>query len=133
MDDQKNRRNTSQKSSIREKLATLSGFVSAQELHQRLSSERRIGMATVYRQLNQLAEDGDIDTVTSPDGERLFRSCESTQHHHHIVCRRCGTAVEVNPPVESWLDDISTAKGFTAISHTFEAFGLCADCSTAAM
>lgn len=129
----KPRRSTQQKSAISAELSTLGGFVSAQELHRLLNaSGSRIGVATVYRQLNRLADDGEIDTVTSPDGERLFRSCHTAEHHHHIVCRQCGTAVEISPPVEQWLDDVGRSNGFTAISHTFEVFGICADCSTSA-
>src|SRR5699024_9136283 len=55
-----------------------------------------IGLATGYRILQALAEAGEVDVVRTGDGEALYRLCRSTEHHHHLLCRRCGRAVELD-------------------------------------
>lgn len=123
-------RRTAQKEAIRAELSTLDEFVSARDLHRRLEdAEVSVGVATVYRQLNRLAEQGEVDVISNPEGERLYRACASSDHHHHLVCRYCGKAVEIEPPAEQWLKDISERHGFSSISHTIEVFGVCGDCS----
>ena len=57
-------------------------------LRRRLEDEgSKIGLATVYRQLNALADAGAADTIRL-DGQQLFRLCGDDGHHHHLVCRR---------------------------------------------
>ncbi len=83
-------RQTKQKDAIRAALADCEEFISAQDLHRRLEDEgSKIGLATVYRQLNALADAGAADTIRL-DGQQLFRLCGDDGHHHHLVCKRCG-------------------------------------------
>ena len=82
------RRNTWQREAVRAALAEARGFVSAQQLHQALrEAGSTIGLATVYRALGSLAETGEADSLQSPEGENLFRSCAMEGHHHHLICR----------------------------------------------
>lgn len=121
-------RHTKQKDAVMRQLRNGSDFISAQELHRQLEDAgARIGLATVYRQLNALVDSGAADTVRL-DGQQLFRLCGDDGHHHHLVCRECGRTVEIDPPSESWLRRIADGHGFTVESHTLEVFGLCAAC-----
>ncbi|MGO1568398.1 MAG: Fur family transcriptional regulator, partial [Brachybacterium sp.] len=62
------------------------------------------------------------------DGESLYRQCEDTGHHHHLVCRECGRTVEfLAPKLESSMSAIAHEHGFTDVDHTLEVFGLCTD------
>jgi Fur family transcriptional regulator, ferric uptake regulator len=71
----------------------------------------------------------EIDVMRPPGGEHLYRRC-SQGHHHHLVCRSCGRAVEVEgPAVESWADKVAGQHGFVDVSHTMEIFGTCPDCA----
>ena len=64
----------------------------------------KVGLATVYRNLQAMAADGEIDMLRTDDGEAVYRAC-STGHHHHLVCRDCGRTVEVEgPTVEAWAE-----------------------------
>lgn len=105
-------------------------FVTAQQLHARLSSGgERVGLATVYRALQAMAEDGDVDVVRTPDGESAYRRCSPT-HHHHLTCRECGRTVEIDASsTEEWVRRVSDTHGFTDVDHVIELFGRCADCS----
>lgn len=124
-------RATRQRAAVADILARTDGFRSAQQIHSALESEgTRVGLATVYRNLQSLAEAGDLDQLRSAEGEVLYRACERSEHHHHIVCRRCGHTVEVaGGALEAWIDQVSAQHGFTAMEHTAEFFGLCSTCS----
>ena len=126
-------RHTRQRAEV---LALLDGtdeFRSAQQLHAQLrSGGSGVGLTTVYRTLQILADAGEVDQMRLPDGEQLYRRC-SRQHHHHLVCRSCGRTEEVEgPAVEKWAEKVAAEHGFTEVGHTIEIFGRCADCRTAA-
>ncbi|MBV8445199.1 MAG: transcriptional repressor, partial [Candidatus Dormibacteraeota bacterium] len=106
-------------------------FRSAQDLFAELRSRGEgVGLTTVYNQLRSLAETGEVDTLRADDGEILYRRCGADQHHHHLVCRRCGRSVEVEgPEVERWARQLASSHGFTEITHTVEIFGVCAACA----
>lgn len=124
-------RNTWQRERVREALADAQGFVSAQDLHAALrSAETGIGLATVYRALAALAASGEADQLQSPEGEAIYRACTSSGHHHHLICRRCGTAVEIQAhDVETWAQRTAAAHGFTEAEHVVDIFGVCAACA----
>lgn len=127
------RRNTAQRAAILSVLAGTEEFVSAQDLHGALrATGSTIGLATVYRALQEMAAGGDLDTVRNATGEVLYRQCEQPAHHHHLVCRRCGRTQEVEAPqVERWARSVAAQYGYTDIDHEVELFGLCAECSAA--
>ena len=106
-------------------------FRSAQDIHAQLrAAGETVGLTTVYRHLALLTDDGQLDALQTADGELVYRRCRSGQHHHHVVCRRCGRGTEVElPDVEEWAESTARALGYTDISHTVEIFGLCSTCS----
>lgn len=126
------RRPTRQRAAIAQALAGSTEFRSAQEIHAALSGAgAKVGLATVYRNLQAMAGDGEVDVIRTPEGEAVYRSC-STHHHHHVVCRSCGVAVEVTgDAVERWAEAVAAEHGFTAVRHTVEMDGLCAACTAA--
>jgi Fur family ferric uptake transcriptional regulator len=127
------KRNTWQREAVRDALESTETFVSAQTLHSRLrDAGSAIGLATVYRALADLANEGEADSLQQ-EGESLFRACTPGQHHHHLICRSCGLTVEIEADdVESWAGRIAAENGFTQPNHVVDVFGLCADCTRAA-
>ncbi len=119
-------RTTRQRRAVHRALDQLDGFASAQDIHERLRhGGDRVGLSTVYRTLQQLADAEEIDVLRSVDGEARYRRC-SAGHHHHLVCRNCGRTVEVaGPAVEQWADRVAAEHGFSDVSHTLEVFGVC--------
>ena len=113
-----------------EALARAGAFKSAQELYESiLATGTRIGLTTVYRTLQSLSDAGEVDSVRREDGEAIYRMCATYEHHHHLVCRRCGWSVEIeNDEVERWASRAAEKHGFSEVSHDVEVFGLCADC-----
>jgi Fur family ferric uptake transcriptional regulator len=124
------RRNTWQREAVREALDTSEGFVSAQALHTHLrESGSPIGLATVYRALADLAADGSADSLQQ-EGESLYRACTPGTHHHHLICRTCGTTVEIEADaVETWAQQVAAQHGFTEAQHVVDVFGTCAACT----
>ena len=110
-------------------LAELEGFHSAQEIHEIVRRRGEgVGLSTVYRALQAMADADEVDVLRAGDGEALYRRC-SSGHHHHLVCRDCGRTVEVEgPTVERWADRVAAEHGFADVSHTLEIFGRCSDC-----
>ena len=124
-------RRTRQRAAVDEVLDEVDDFVSAQELHQMLRARgSRVGLATVYRALQTLADHGRVDVLRSDAGEAVYRRCDQPEHHHHLVCRSCGAAVEISrPAVEAWAEDVARAHGYVDVTHTVEIFGLCPRCA----
>jgi Fur family transcriptional regulator, ferric uptake regulator len=123
-------RNTRQRAEVLALLDDTGEFRSAQQLHAQLrAGGSGVGLTTVYRTLQILAEVGEVDQMRLPDGEQLYRRCSRSQHHHHLVCRGCGRTVEIEgPAVEKWAEKQAAEHGFTEVGHTLEVFGRCADC-----
>lgn len=124
-------RTTRQRTAVAEVLDRVDGFRSAQELHDLLRRDgASVGLTTVYRHLQALADAGQIDMLRTDDGEAVYRRCPTASHHHHLVCRDCGRSVEVEgPEVEAWATSVAAEHGFTEVSHTVEVFGTCASCA----
>jgi Fur family ferric uptake transcriptional regulator len=115
-------RSTRQRAAVAQALDKLDEFRTAGE---------NVGLTTVYRTLQALADSSEVDVLRNADGETAYRRC-SKGHHHHLVCRNCGRTVEVEgPAVERWADKVAAEHGYADISHTLEIFGTCADCQQA--
>ncbi|HEY0217607.1 MAG TPA: Fur family transcriptional regulator [Cellulomonas sp.] len=126
-------RNTRQRAEILTLLDDLDEFRSAQQLHDLLRGQgSTTGLATVYRAVQTLAESGEVDVLRSPEGEAVYRRCIRRSHHHHLVCRYCGRAVEIDGPgAESWAAQVAAQFDFSDVEHTIELLGTCAECRAA--
>jgi len=124
-------RTTRQRRAIGQLMDELADFRSAQQIHALLVQRGEdIGLATVYRTLGAMATSGEFDVLRTASGETLYRRCERQGHHHHLVCRSCGRAVEVQASAfESLVASLSDETGFVDVSHTLELFGTCATCA----
>ncbi len=123
-------RSTRQGLLVEEAVRGADGFRTAQDVYASLVADgARIGLTTVYRHLQRLADQGVLDVLTAADGQIAYRSCHSDGHHHHLVCRQCGMTLEIHEPsVEQWADRTAELAGFTDVTHTVEIFGTCATC-----
>lgn len=126
-------RPTRQRRAITAALGASEEFRSAQEIHDLLRREgESIGLATVYRALQVLADAGQVDVVKTDSGEAVYRQC-SPSHHHHLVCRDCGRTIEIQgPAVELWANTMAAEHGYSGVSHTIELFGTCPACNQVA-
>ena len=124
-------RQTRQRTAILTLLEEAGTFLSAQELFDELRARgSKVGLTTVYRNLQILNAVGEIDVLRREDGESIYRRCEADEHHHHLICRQCGFAVELaNDQLETWTRSLAQQHRFTDVTHDLELFGVCNDCS----
>ncbi len=124
------RRQTRQRTAVAEALEAQGEFRSAQEIYDIVRQRGdSVGLTTVYRTLQAMAEDGQVDVIVRGDGESVYRQC-SPSHHHHLVCRSCRSTIEIDAPdVERWAVDVASQHGFRDVTHTVEVFGVCARCA----
>lgn len=119
-------RSTAQKATIVAALESSEAALTAQELHEQIEG---VGLATVYRNLARLATDGEIDAIRRASGETAYRAC-GHGHHHHLICRQCGTIVELRDcSLDDWSRQIGAEHGFSAVEHQAELIGTCASCA----
>ncbi|WP_127572933.1 transcriptional repressor [Georgenia faecalis] len=127
-------RMTRQRAAVTGLLEGTGDFRSAQQIHETLRSRgENVGLATVYRSLQAMADAGDVDVLRGDDGEARYRMCLTRQHHHHLVCRSCGTTAEISGAgVEEWATRMAAEHGFVDVDHTVDLFGTCAGCARGA-
>ena len=92
--------------------------------------------SSAYRHLTDLQAAGLVRRITANDEFTRFELAEDlTEHHHHLLCTRCGAVEDFTLParVERTLDSalVTAARrtGFLASHHRLDLVGLCADCS----
>lgn len=123
-------RTTKQRVAVVEALTALHRFAPVKTIHEQIAAAgRSVGLTTVYRTLEALAKQNQVDTIHTPDGEALYRLCSTSTHHHHLVCTNCGKTVEItDSPVEAWAKAVAEDHGFHMSGHSAEVYGLCEDC-----
>lgn len=89
-----------------------------------------LSLGTVYRNLNQLVQEGEILRVTVPGGADRFD--RDTHPHGHLCCRGCGRVLDV-PVDAAALESVwSQYKGAKVEDYALSLYGLCADCARTA-
>ena len=88
-----------------------------------------LGLATVYRNLAQLKEDGAIRSVGTVLGKERFDG--DVTPHSHVICTKCGKTADVKDvPVPSDIaNEVYADTGFTVTGSDVKFYGLCADCA----
>ncbi len=92
---------------------------------------RGVGLPTIYRILENLANNGILIASPSEDRQLRYFICRGIEreHHHHFICRNCGKVEEVNlclmDEVSKYVKRHLKAK---VQSHFLQIEGLCAQC-----
>lgn len=134
-ENKKETRNTRQKRLIIDCLNKYgSNHMTAEELFNLIRrQDDQISIATVYRNLRLLEEQGAVRKVfVSDDATAYYESADSnTSHsHHHLICRQCGAIIDFEEDLLDSLEKfIERTKGFTIQDHRVAFFGICAECN----
>ena len=122
-------RRTEQRDAILAALRAAPAPVTAQELYERLDG---VGLATVYRNLQRLADEGEAEPFRRESGEQAFMICGGG-HHHHLSCRVCGRVERIaDCELGDWARGIAARHGFREVEHRAELVGVCAACAARA-
>ena len=109
-------------------LAASAEPVTARELHDDLG-DAACDPVTVYRCLTDLERIGLVHRHDFGDGSTRYALTEpGGGHDHYVICRRCKRRERIRACPVPELEATVAARGYTAISHTLELFGLCPDC-----
>lgn len=102
----------------------------AQEVYDEVRHTRpRIGLATVYRILHQLAEQGAIKVWGYGSESARYDAC--THRHDHAICTQCGTLIDVPMEIEmsrEALEKAACVTGLEMSSHEVRIYGRCRAC-----
>jgi Fur family ferric uptake transcriptional regulator len=119
------------RAAVLDAMAEQSCCVSAQELHQRVREEgRSVGIASVYRVLDELVELRLVQRIDVGDGIARYEPAQPDgDHHHHVVCGDCGKVEPfADSKLESAIESASKRLGFSVDAHEVVLRGECGDC-----
>jgi Fur family ferric uptake transcriptional regulator len=119
-------RNTRQRAAIRDAIAQAARPLLPHEVLEAAQPlAPGLSIATVYRNLRAMQEDGSLHAVMLP-GENPRFELAGGGHHHHFQCRHCQRVYEV----EACPGDLSALAppGFTVDDHELTLYGRCANC-----
>ncbi|EMJ9774055.1 MULTISPECIES: ferric iron uptake transcriptional regulator [Morganella] len=102
--------------------------VSAEDLYKKLIDiGEEIGLATVYRVLNQFDDAGIVTRHNFEGGKSVFELTQQ-QHHDHLICLDCGKVIEFSDEsIESRQKNIAERHGIKLTNHSLYLYGHCAD------
>ncbi len=119
-------RSTRQRSAIRQVIDEARRPLSPPEVLELAQQQvAAMGMATVYRNLKLLVDEGAVQMVTLPGDSPRYESAGHA-HHHHFQCEACGRVFDVH----ACPGDLSgmAPAGFQVSHHELTLYGQCADC-----
>jgi len=124
----KDQRHTRQRSAIRDAFERADRPLSPQQVLAAAQSEvEGLGIATVYRNIKALVEEGWLAAVELPGSATVYER-SGKAHHHHFHCERCSRVFDL----AGCLPNINRLAGrrFLVARHELVLYGTCADCQT---
>jgi len=122
-------RNTRQRSAIRRSFEVAKRPLSAQQVLRAAKAEvRGLGIATVYRNIKGLLDEGWLASLEVPGAGTVYE-CAGKPHHHHFHCERCSHVFDLSGCVPE-IDHLAR-RGFSVTRHEVVLYGFCNDCRAA--
>jgi Fe2+ or Zn2+ uptake regulation protein len=121
------RRKTIQRKLIFDAVKALDIHATAEQVHEYVSDTHpSVSMATVYRNLNQMAEAGELLNIGSIKGAAHFdHNCHG---HYHFICDKCERVYDVNDFFPEICERVTGMDGFQIKGHSLIFSGVCPDC-----
>jgi Fe2+ or Zn2+ uptake regulation protein len=124
-------RMTKKRVQILNAMAAFNRPVTAEEIRQR-AGLRSSDLVTVYRNLEAFEAIHALQRIPMESGTQLFELTAPGEHYHHLICRVCHQAERLELCVGRDVEQRAHAKGYTAVAHLLEVYGVCPRCSAAA-
>jgi len=105
--------------------------MSPQELYRCLTKkERKIGLTSIYRSLDLFESLGIAFKIINGSNVR-YKLCETEDHHHHIICKKCGNVVELDfCNISEWSKKVMESTGYQVTEHQLSFYGFCKICKS---
>ncbi len=129
MDQLPNMRLTTQRQIILEELGKVTSHPTANEVYDMVRKRLpRIGLGTIYRNLELMAESGIILKLEVGGTQKRFDA--TVKAHYHIRCTSCGKVDDIDIEVQKEIDEIAARScNYKILGHHIEFSGICDDCS----
>lgn len=92
-----------------------------------LIDKLKVNKTTIYRQIDKLLSKKIILDIELGDGKKRYE-LRSLEHHHHVVCKKCGKMEDVSFNEEFIISSLNKKTNFVIENHSMEFFGYCVDC-----
>lgn len=122
---------TSQRRTVIDEILSTHEHQTPAAIFERVKSEQKgIGLVTIYRTLEILAECGLICETHAGHSCRSYLMSKTSAHHHHLICSDCGKVVDFEDCGLTDLENRLTEKsGFKIDGHLLEFLGKCRECA----
>lgn len=89
----------------------------------------KIDRVTIFRSIDAFQEAGIVRRCDFGDGPVRFEyQGIGAEHHHHIICRRCGKVKDLKHCLAEGIEKFLQKAGYSHITHSMEFFGICSKC-----
>lgn len=114
---------------IYQELSNASSPLSPLEIYQTfLKKKKKVGLTSIYRSLDLFESLGMVFKIVNGSSVR-YKLCELENHHHHIVCKACGSVVELNfCDISDWSKKVTDSTGYQVVDHQLNFYGFCKSC-----
>jgi len=121
---------TPKRIAIMEILMQETGYLSPEEIWRKMKKRfHRVGLPTVYRNLEELAEGDIIAKIDHPSRQLFYYFCGNSEHHHHFVCLSCRNVDDIEfCAIHELRREIRKKLNGEVMSHTLQVNGLCRKC-----
>lgn len=113
-------------------LAGREGYVSPEEVWREMKERfGKIGLSTVYRNLEELEGGGVIIKIVHPNRKLYYYFCHNREsgHHHHFVCVSCRRVMDLDfCGLEEIRREVEDNLRGSVVSHLVQVFGVCEGC-----
>jgi Fur family ferric uptake transcriptional regulator len=120
---------TTQRQIILEELSKVTSHPTANEVYDMVRRRLpRIGLGTVYRNLELMAETGMILKIEVGGTQKRFDA--TITPHYHVRCVECGKVDDIKMPVQNDINEAAAqASHYQIMGHHVEFTGLCSECA----
>lgn len=128
---QKNFRLTTQRLAVLNAVVQESGrHLSATEIYEIVRSKHPgIGLATVYKNLRMLAQEGILSKIELLNKTAYYEICDNHSLHCHLICSKCGKIIEVRgEKIQVAMKLLQSDGNFTVQQGPISLYGICEDC-----
>lgn len=128
MDQLPNMRLTTQRQIILEELGKVTSHPTANEVYDMVRRRLpRIGLGTVYRNLELMADVGVILKLEVGGTQKRFDA--TVEPHYHVRCSSCGKVNDIDIAVQEQINQVAEkASNYKILGHHIEFTGICTNC-----
>ncbi len=114
----------------RELVKILTGYpLTVQEMQSALQKKNiKVDLASLYRSIALFIEMGIVRVVELGENKRRYEIVDKNNHHHHLICNKCGSIKDIKMDEQSLLREVKKQSQFLVDHHHLEFFGLCSKC-----